>query len=117
MSSSMSQVLSTFSVGNVWDRASMVAMNPSDRAAYVDCILSVIPTGGSILLQSFSYDQAQMRGPPWSIDEELARASYEGKADLLLLEVEDVSHELDTKGGKWKSLTALWEPTMILKKL
>jgi len=56
------------SVDAVWDRAALVAIDPDRRADYVTALKRVLTRDGVIVLVTFSYDQAKMDGPPWSID-------------------------------------------------
>lgn len=60
----------------VWDRASMIALPPNLRGAYVDQIRRLAGPGGRILLDTLIYDQVQMPGPPFSVDEGEVRARY-----------------------------------------
>lgn len=56
------------SVDAVWDRAALVAIDPDRRADYVTALKRVLAKDGVIVLVTFSYDQAKLDGPPWSID-------------------------------------------------
>ena len=60
----------------VWDRASMIALPPDRRGAYVDQIRRLAGPGGRVLLDTLIYDQALMSGPPFSVDEGEVRARY-----------------------------------------
>jgi thiopurine S-methyltransferase len=51
----------------VWDRASMVALPPPMRARYVE-VIRTTAAGGRMLLSTFTYDEAVMSGPPFSIE-------------------------------------------------
>jgi thiopurine S-methyltransferase len=51
-----------------WDRAALVAIEPAERARYVDVLRSLLRKGGRVLLVSLVYDQAKIDGPPWSLD-------------------------------------------------
>eukprot|EP00041_Stephanoeca_diplocostata_P031424 m.978382 g.978382 ORF g.978382 m.978382 type:complete len:294 (-) comp23956_c1_seq20:1827-2708(-) len=73
----------------VWDRAAMVAIDPSMREKYVETIDRCLQPGGRILLVTFEYDQDKVSGPPHSIPEAEVRRLYtEDKWDVKLL-----SHE------------------------
>lgn len=53
----------------VWDRAALVALNQARRPDYVSCLRGVLRPGARVLLNSFTYDQSKMDGPPWSVGE------------------------------------------------
>lgn len=68
----------------VWDRASMIALPPDRRGAYVDQIRRLAGPRGRILLDTLIYDQALMSGPPFSVDEGEVRARYpDAKVEVL----------------------------------
>ena len=52
----------------IFDRAALVALDPTSRQRYVDGLHSLLRPGGHILLIAFAYDQSRIAGPPWSID-------------------------------------------------
>ncbi|MDP2342160.1 MAG: methyltransferase domain-containing protein [Deltaproteobacteria bacterium] len=54
-------------VDAVYDRAALVAVDPADRAAYVDSLMRVLKPGGHVLLITFDYDQKKIAGPPWAV--------------------------------------------------
>lgn len=62
----------------LYDRAALVALEPSTRERYVATCRSLLGDGGKIFLVAFSYDQALAPGPPWSIDEATVRKLYAG---------------------------------------
>lgn len=66
------------SFDRIWDRAAMVALDPDRRRDYARVLRSLLRPGGQILLNSFTYDQSQMPGPPHSVEEDEVRAHYEG---------------------------------------
>ena len=71
----------------VWDRAAMVALPPSMRAAYVAHLKSLAP-GGVLLLSTFTYDTRISGGPPFSIEPDEVERAYPGvtllrEADVL----------------------------------
>lgn len=67
----------------VWDRASMVAIQPVLREEYVKTISKNIKPGGKILLVTIEKrtgtDEAIAKGPPFSIAESDVRKLYEGQ--------------------------------------
>ena len=76
----------------VWDRAALVAMDPERRGPYTATIASLLRPGGLLLQNTFSYDQARMEGPPFSIPPEELAGRYAG------WEARQLSHELMTEG-------------------
>jgi thiopurine S-methyltransferase len=62
----------------IYDRAALVAIEPSRRADYVKVCRDLLQPGAGILLIAFSYDQTKIQGPPWSVDESEVRALYAG---------------------------------------
>lgn len=57
------------SVNCVWDRAALVAVDPSDRIKYAESINHVLDTEGrfNYLLNVVEYDSTTVTGPPYSI--------------------------------------------------
>lgn len=53
----------------VWDRASLIALNPHTRARYVSQVQAWLQPHAEYLLNVCSYDQTQMHGPPFSVPE------------------------------------------------
>lgn len=56
-----------------YDRAAMIAMNPELRISYAGNLARLLPGQSRGLLLSISYDQKQMKGPPFSVTDENAR--------------------------------------------
>lgn len=60
----------------VFDRASLIALPPAMRARYAQHLLAVLPRGVQTLLITLEYDQQQMNGPPFSVQEAEVLALY-----------------------------------------
>jgi thiopurine S-methyltransferase len=60
----------------VYDRAALVALQPSVRGAYVDTIARMLSPAARTLLVTFTYDQSKIDGPPWSVADEDVRALF-----------------------------------------
>jgi thiopurine S-methyltransferase len=68
----------------IWDRASLVAINPSSRTNYATALLrlgkassgSGAGTGVQQLVNVFDYDQSRMHGPPFCVTEAQVRSLY-----------------------------------------
>ena len=48
----------------VYDRAALIAMSPEQRPRYYRHMQSILPETAQIMLITFEYDQAEMKGPP-----------------------------------------------------
>ncbi|MFD2179658.1 thiopurine S-methyltransferase [Veronia pacifica] len=68
----------------IYDRAALIAMPETMRAAYVERLLSVLKSGGRILLITLNYPQDEMDGPPFSVSEDEVRQRFSG-CDITLL--------------------------------
>jgi thiopurine S-methyltransferase len=55
-------------VAGVYDRASLVSWAPEQRGRYVDHLRTLTATGTQTLLITLEYAQAEMNGPPFSVD-------------------------------------------------
>ena len=51
----------------VYDRAAIVAIEPFNRASYVEHMLKIIPRKSPFLLVTLEYEQSVMSGPPFSV--------------------------------------------------
>lgn len=69
-----------------FDRAAMIAILPSERPRYVQSLLRLTHRGSVGLLITVEYDQAQMAGPPFSVEPSELRALFEPHFDLRELE-------------------------------
>ena len=77
----------------VWDRASLVALAPALRGAYVTAITGSLAPGGAILLQTLERAKgpAEVRqaGPPYSVSDGDVRALYGAAYDIKVLDTSD----------------------------
>ena len=55
-------------VKSVFDRKSLIALEPEVRQKYVKHLNDIISVGARILLVTLQYPQHQMSGPPFSVD-------------------------------------------------
>ncbi len=69
----------------VYDRAALVALEPSTRGAYLDVCRTLLKPNGKTLLVSFSYEPPTVPGPPWSIDEKTVCELF-AREEVTLLE-------------------------------
>jgi thiopurine S-methyltransferase len=70
----------------VYDRAALVALPSSMRGNYAKKLLQVLKVGGRYLLITYEYDQTQMSGPPFSVDEREVRELFGQNFKIELLE-------------------------------
>lgn len=67
----------------VWDRASIVAIDPSLRELYVETMSKVIKPGGRLLVSTLERrtgtEEGMNTGPPYSVPESEIRRLYEGQ--------------------------------------
>lgn len=60
----------------IYDRASMIALPKAMRRRYTEKMVQIAQKKSEMLLITMEYDQAQMEGPPFSVDEKEVRTSY-----------------------------------------
>lgn len=78
----------------IYDKASLVALPSEMREAYVQKILQCCDEDTQILLQTFEYNQDEMNGPPFSVDEKELRKRYGHRFKLHLLHEQSKFDEL-----------------------
>lgn len=64
-------------VKTVYDRAALIALPPDMQNAYVARQKQIFAPGTNILLFTFSYDQAMMEGPPFSVPASCVQRLYQ----------------------------------------
>ncbi|MBT3716965.1 MAG: thiopurine S-methyltransferase [Deltaproteobacteria bacterium] len=83
----------------IYDRASIVAFDRSERQRYVNHLMSFLKPGGRILLITLEYDQNKMTGPPFSVPTDEIEWLYAPYGILKLLETSDIFDERFRKNG------------------
>jgi thiopurine S-methyltransferase len=63
-------------VAAVYDRASLVSWAPEQRGRYVEHLTALTGTGTQTLLVTLEYRQAEMKGPPFSVDSDEVHRLY-----------------------------------------
>jgi thiopurine S-methyltransferase len=76
-------------IQGVFDRASLVALPIELRQKYARHLTSILPGKARILLITFEYDQSQMNGPPFSVNEAEIQTLYQDTYDIELLLTQD----------------------------
>lgn len=59
-----------------YDRAALIALPASMRAAYAQKLAALLPPGARVLLISMDYDERKMKGPPFSVAEDEVRKIF-----------------------------------------
>jgi thiopurine S-methyltransferase len=80
-------------VDAVYDRAALVALPFAMRAQYTTHLTAITHHAKQLLI-CFVYDQNQLAGPPFSINEEEIKAHYNASYKLSLLESAEVAEKL-----------------------
>jgi len=63
-------------VAAVYDRAALISWTPELRATYVEQMAAITRSGTQTLLITLEYPQAQMNGPPFSVETEEVKRLY-----------------------------------------
>ncbi|MCE5986501.1 thiopurine S-methyltransferase [Pseudomonas sp. 5FOS] len=62
----------------LYDRAAVIALPTQMRAAYMQLLSGLLPTGCQGLVVTLDYDQALLGGPPFSVGDEELRQGFAG---------------------------------------
>lgn len=76
-------------VAAVYDRATLVALPAELRQKYVKHLIGILPAKVKILLVGFEYEQAEMAGPPFSVEEAEVRMLFQANFDIKVLQSQD----------------------------
>jgi thiopurine S-methyltransferase len=95
-------------VSAVFDRAALIALPVNLRQRYVAKLQAVLPAPARMLLVAMTYPQAQMGGPPFSVDEAEVRRLY-AASQVEQLQDEDVLSQQDNARFKERGLKYLSE--------
>jgi len=108
--------------GVMFDRGSLVAIEPTLRHDYITTISNLIAPGGKILLVTLerrgSDNDMVQQGPPYSISESDVRKLYgslEWVQDITVLEQEDVLEKDPSQRDRYKGLDALMEIAFLIQ--
>ena len=82
----------------VYDRASIVAIEPFNRQSYKQKMLQIIPEGIPMLVVTLDYDQDIMQGPPFSVPASEISDLYQPEYTIQFLQ----SSEQSTVGSRWR---------------
>ncbi|NYT63800.1 thiopurine S-methyltransferase [Alcaligenaceae bacterium] len=73
-----------------YDRAALVALPHDMRERYVKHVYGQLPDSYRGLLLTLDYEQGQMEGPPFSVDEAEVRALYQGHSTITVMDRRDI---------------------------
>ena len=79
----------------IYDKASIVALPPEMRTEYVSKLVELSNDSTQMLLQTFEYDQAEMTGPPFSVDEQEVKNHFSDRFEIALLHEQSKLDELE----------------------
>ncbi|KAM3597114.1 uncharacterized protein V6R79_026306 [Siganus canaliculatus] len=75
--------------GAIWDRGSLVAINPEDREKYAALILSVMAKDCRYLLDTLLYNPERYPGPPFFVPDEQVQSLFGTSCDIEVLQSVD----------------------------
>ena len=85
----------------VWDRASLVAINPVDREKYVNLLATLLYPGGRVLLDTFRYEHSKNDSrPPFSVSEEELRSLFRKSFSVQELRMEELEEIQERQAGR-----------------
>ena len=100
------------SFNRVWDRGSLVAIEPKDRKKYAEVTSLLLEENGKMLVSTLVYDESKYHGPPFSIDQMELQRLYPAM-EVSLLE----KRREKALGGGLKVLgDELWSCQFLVKK-
>ncbi|KAJ6664487.1 hypothetical protein lerEdw1_007144 [Lerista edwardsae] len=89
----------------IWDRGSLVAVNPCDRERYANLMLSLMNRQCCCLLVTCAYDPSKHKGPPFFVPESEIRHLFGKCCDIKCLEKRDYLSQVPKMWG----LDYFWE--------
>ena len=76
-----------------YDRAALIALESEDRPRYYEHMRSILPADCDMLLISLEYNQAEMRGPPFSVPTDEIMQRYRDAFAVEILHSENIVDE------------------------
>ena len=73
------------SIDAIYDKAAIVALPPEMRNRYASKLLNLGNRSMEIFLQSFEYEQTEMHGPPFSVDENEIHTHFSHRFDITIM--------------------------------
>ncbi|CAF1359240.1 unnamed protein product [Rotaria sordida] len=82
------------SVDYIWDRGGLVAINPSTREQYRDCLLRMMtPDQTRLFLVAINYNDPDFSGPPYVVNDDDVNHLFGSTCSSELVEVRDNTEE------------------------
>lgn len=106
-------LLDNSDIDAVYDRASLVALNPLQRKHYAEMLSRLVPQKGRMLLVAMDYPQDEMAGPPYSVQATEVRSLFEPRFKVQLLHTLDLLK--DTKRYGDRGVSRMLEQVYLLK--
>ncbi len=100
-------------IDSIYDRAALVALPPDMQANYAHLLTHLLSVGGQLFLVSLSYDQNEMKGPPFSISNETIQRLF-AKHFEIVHRTTNSDALGESQNLKERGLTALTESLYIL---
>ncbi|XP_066572079.1 probable thiopurine S-methyltransferase isoform X2 [Amia ocellicauda] len=85
--------------GGIWDRGSLVAINPCDRQRYATLIISLMDKDCRYLLDTFLYNPSLYKGPPFLVPDENVNDLFGKACNIQPLESTDAFTEKQRSWG------------------
>ncbi|XP_026887914.2 probable thiopurine S-methyltransferase [Electrophorus electricus] len=85
--------------GGIWDRGSLVAINPCDRQRYATLMMSLMEKNCRYLLDTLEYNPELHRGPPFLVPEEVLKKIYGESCEIELVQTGDAFEERHKEWG------------------
>ncbi|KAK6323620.1 hypothetical protein J4Q44_G00059590 [Coregonus suidteri] len=85
--------------GGIWDRGSLVAINPRDREKYAALIMSLMDKDCQYLLDTFLYNPELFKGPPFNVPDVEVNRLFGRSCDIEFIQSSDALP--DVKDKEW----------------
>jgi thiopurine S-methyltransferase len=100
-------------VNAVYDRASLVALNPDQRTHYAEMLQRILPQQAKMLLITMEYPQGEMDGPPFSVSDDEVRALFSNRFSIQRLHSLNILK--DTERYRDKGVSQMLEHVYLFK--
>ncbi|KAL0962471.1 hypothetical protein UPYG_G00340440 [Umbra pygmaea] len=85
--------------GGIWDRGSLVAINPQDREKYATLIMSLMDNDCRYLLDTLLYNPELYKGPPFFVPDEQVKHLFGKTCDIEMLQSIDALTDREKAWG------------------
>lgn len=101
-------------INAVYDRAALIALPAEMRVIYAEKIKQLMPKNSQLFQVAINYSQAEMQGPPFSVEQTELKNLYADSFTISLLAEHDIIEQ--EAHFKQRGLTALTEHVTLLHK-